>query len=37
VLAMAIRDESPLIVPYPADYFKPKEAQEHEGVKPKPR
>jgi predicted deacylase len=33
VLAMAIRDESPLVVPYPADYFKPKAAQEHEGVR----
>lgn len=33
---MAIRDESPLIVPYPADYFKLKEAQEHEGIESKP-
>lgn len=37
IYAMAIRDESPVVAPYPADYFKAESAEEHDAVKPKPR
>jgi predicted deacylase len=37
IYSMAIRDESPLVAPYPADFFKAEAAEEHDAVKPKPR
>jgi predicted deacylase len=37
IYSMAIRDESPLVAPYPADFFKQEAAEEHDAVKPKPR